>query len=35
VSWHTRWAVLSARRESMRKSVGYLLKRELSQAWGA
>jgi len=35
VSWHTRWAVLSARRESMRKSVGYLLIRDLSRGWSA
>ena len=33
--WHSTWAVLKAKRESMRKSLGHLLNRQLSRGWGA
>jgi hypothetical protein len=32
--WCTEFSQLDAKRKSMRKSVGYLLNRELSRAWG-
>ena len=33
--WHAMWEVLKAKRDSMRKSLGHLLNRNLSRGWGA
>ena len=34
-AWHSIWAVLKAKRESLRKSLAHLLNRNLSRGWGA
>ena len=35
VGWHATWQELVRKRESMRRSLGHMLNRQLSRGWGA